>query len=172
MAYELPSIQGWMDDSAMRWLYERAQEMKSVVEIGSWKGRSTHALLSGCLGPVFAVDHFKGNPDELDGAHREALDHDIFIDFWLNVGHFRNLVVMRMGSVEAAQFFADRSVDMVFIDGCHIKEAVIADILAWKPKCRRLICGHDEGMGSVRAALSELGYNNHSIYGGIWIINV
>jgi len=173
MPYVVPNIQGWMGDECMRWLYEQAQTMTSVVEIGSWRGRSTHALLSGCPGPVFAVDHFKGSPDELNGAHREAVTQNIFAQFWQNVGMFKNLVVFRMPSVEAAQYFAPASVDMVFIDGCHRQEEVMADLSAWRPKCRKLMCGHDVGYRSVQEALKELGYPLNKVSNaGIWRIDI
>ena len=161
-----------MGNEEMNWLYGTAQAMTSIVEIGSWKGRSTHALLSGCPGPVFAVDHFKGNPDQLDGPHKEAVTGDIFAQFWQNVGHFKNLVVMRMPSVVAAQYFAPASVDMVFIDGDHQKDPFMADLVSWRSKCRKLICGHDVAYDSIKQALNELGYRYQEIKGlGIWRIN-
>ena len=175
MPYEIPSIQGWMGSNEMYWLNTMAQAMTSIVEIGSWKGRSTHALLSGCPGPVFAVDHFKGNPNELepDMAHHEAVTGDIFSQFWLNVGSFKNLVVLRMPSVEAAKFFAPASVDMVFIDGYHIKEAVLEDLRSWFPKCRRLMCGHDVSYSSVQGALNEFGQKHETVPNhGLWRIDV
>ena len=48
--------QGWMYPEELEWLYEAAKRMNSIVEIGSWQGRSTYVLLSGCRGPVVAVD--------------------------------------------------------------------------------------------------------------------
>jgi hypothetical protein len=167
MDYVVPAIEGWMGGrDELPWLYARAQEMRSIVEIGCWKGRSTHALLSGCPGPVFAVDHFKGSPNELKGAHIEATRRDIFPDFWANVGEFKNLVTMRMDSIEAAGFFREKSVDMVFIDGCHLREAVAADIKAWMPICRRLLCGHDTNV--VKGALEDMKLNYKNEVGSIW----
>ena len=64
-----------MTEAELQWLTERAAEASSVVEIGSWKGRSTAALLSGCKGTVTAVDHFLGSPD--DERHKEAATTDI-----------------------------------------------------------------------------------------------
>jgi len=171
MGYEAPEIDGWMSTGALEWLYETAQKMNSIVEIGCWKGKSTHALLSGCKGPVFAVDHFKGNPEERTSAHKEAALCDIGEQFKKNVGHFKNLVLMRMESTEAAKYFALDSVDMVFIDGSHEVEAVMADVAAWLPKCRRLMCGHDSGYSGVQGALDNLGLvHKDDKPGGIWVI--
>lgn len=132
-----------MTEDELQWLYETSLRMDSVVEIGSWKGRSTHALLSGCKGSVFAIDHFKGSPNELDSNHQEALEKDIYEAFYDNVGHFPNLVVMKMDSLSASRFFRYTSVDMVFIDGCHLYEDVLTDILVWKPIAKKILCGHD-----------------------------
>jgi predicted O-methyltransferase YrrM len=163
-----------MSDVSLRWLYDRAAESSSVLEVGSWKGKSTHALLSGCKGPVFAVDHFKGNPEEIHGAHAEAKSHNIFTDFWQNVGRFDNLVVLRMDSVLASKFFAPRSIDMIFIDGSHTRNAVLLDLIVWQPKCRRLFCGHDIAYAGVRDALTDFGlpFTDAENSGGIWRIDV
>jgi len=133
-------IEGFMGSESVYWLNQIAGNFESIVEIGSWKGRSTHALCSGCKGKVTAVDHFKGSDEP---AHAEAKNGEIYNEFIKNVGHFENLDVLKMDSVEAAGKFADKSVDMVFIDGGHKYEEVTADIKAWLPKCKKFICGHD-----------------------------
>jgi len=160
-----------MSVSELEWLFLRAREMRSVVEIGCWKGKSTHALLSGCPGPVFAVDHFKGSENELHGAHAEAKKKDISLDFISNVGMFKNLVLMRMESTEAAKYFREKSVDMIFIDGCHKEDAVRKDISCWLPICRRLFCGHDTEM--VKGVLKDMIPNFKKINGtSIWSIEL
>jgi len=53
-------IDGAMGREDLEWLHDTAKRMASVVEVGCWKGRSTYALLAGCLGPVYAVDHWEG----------------------------------------------------------------------------------------------------------------
>ena len=149
-------IPGWMTPGELDFLYKTAKEMDSIVEIGSWKGRSTHALLSGCKGTVTAIDTWKGTKGEEGNPHIEAEGHDVFTDdFMKNVGHFPNLVPMRMTSLEAAALIPDKSVDMVFIDGDHSYEAVRADIAAWLPKARKLICGHDWQWHTVQEAVTE-----------------
>ena len=123
------NIPGEMTLEELNWLYQTAKKMNSVVEIGSLNGRSAYALLNGCKGKVYAVDTFE-RPGTYDA-------------FSKNVGHFENLRVYKMKSLKAAKEFKNKSIDMVFIDANHSYEAVKADIKAWLPKTKRLICGHD-----------------------------
>jgi len=137
--YQIPELEiegaGSMNLACLEWLHEQAKKMESIVEVGSYKGRSTHALLTGCPGLVYAVDPWV----TLDGAYRPGA----FKTFLANVGYLRNLRVIQVGSPGAAGAFRNESIDMVFIDGDHSYEGVKADIKAWLPKTRKLICGHD-----------------------------
>jgi hypothetical protein len=131
------SIDGWMTDAELTFLREQANRYESIVEVGSWKGRSTNEMLK--MGAkVYAVDHWKGS----DCIEEMAEMDDIYAEFMDNVGHYPNLVVMRMPSLEAASMLQDK-VDMVFIDAGHSYEDCIRDIEAWEPKATKLICGHD-----------------------------
>lgn len=150
-------IVGWASDTELKWLHLTAQKMESIVEIGSWKGKSTDALLSGCGGTVWAVDHFKGNEEVRNTICHEAAEKDVGKIFLSNVGHYKNLKLLKMDSMEAAKRFEDNSVDMVFIDGGHLYDEVKNDIQVWLPKTRRLLCGHDYRIRSgVKKAVDEL----------------
>jgi len=156
------SIQGWMSDQELLWLHETSKQMQSVLEIGSFKGRSTYALLTGCKGPVFAVDMFQCDP-ALFG------EKPFYDEFYANVGHFKNLVVYRMDSFSAAQFFKPKSIDMIFIDGDHSEAGVLTDVKAWFPICKKLLCGHDlRAGGEVGLALDKLGINYSLTVDSIW----
>jgi hypothetical protein len=165
-------IPGWMSVTDLLWLYNIAKEMDSIVEIGSWKGRSAHALLSGCNGTVYAVDHFLGSLDERGGPHAEAGIRDIHKDFMNNVGNFKNLKVLKMDNGEAAKQFEDNSVEMVFIDAGHTYEEVLGDIRRWLPKVRKIICGHDRGDEQVNKAVVEvfgIDFEINEKIGNIWL---
>lgn len=166
------NIRGWMRPVDLSWLYQTAKNMDSIIEIGSWKGRSTFALLSGCKGIVHAVDHFLGNEGKRDSDCKEAKTGDIYNQFLNNVGHFGNLKVYKMDSLSASKLFEDNSVDMVFIDAGHTYNEVVADIEAWAPKARKLVCGHDAPMKSViRAVKDKLGESKINTKDGhIWTI--
>lgn len=157
------NISGWMKSRELVWLHLVAEEMDNIVEIGSWHGRSTDALLSGCPGTVWAVDHFKGNRE-----HTEEMNTDMLKIFLKNVGHYKNLKLLKMSSLEAAKRFGDKSIDMVFIDGGHTYREVKSDIEAWLPKAKKLICGHDYERKGVKRAVDEI-LNDIGIFDLIWI---
>ena len=148
---EAATIPGWMNPGELRWLYETAKGMDSIIEIGSWKGRSTYALLSGCKGTVYAVDPFPGDP--FPANHGSTYE-----DFIKNVGNFPNLSVCKMTSEAAAANGLPPQVDMVFIDGDHSYEGVMADLKIFAPRAKKLLCGHDltdPDYPGIRQALYE-----------------
>lgn len=168
-------IDGWMTDQEREFLYVNASRYCDVVEVGSWKGRSTRELLlSGAQ--VYAVDHWKGCPEiehMVDGTEYEQ--------FIMNVGGFKNLRVVKKPSLEAVKDFCGngnglpKSVDMVFIDAGHDYESVKADIKAWSPKAKRMICGHDysiEFPGVVRAVHEAFEGKTIRTYGSIWFVDM
>ena len=119
-------IWGWMSPTELDWLRTTAESMESVVEIGCLHGRSAFALLTGCPGPVFCIDPWN------------AAGYKSFLG---NCGNFTNMVAIRDSSPGVVDQVP--TVDMVFIDGAHDYDSVIADIDGWLPKTTKLICGHD-----------------------------
>jgi len=137
-------IWGWMNPAELEWLRSTAATMDSAVEVGSLRGRSAFALLTGCPGPVYCVDPW----DDARSESRPAFEE--------NCGHFPNLVMIQGYSPAAAAEVPD--VDFVFIDGAHDYASVVADLDAWTPKARRLISGHDyydTDAWSVRTAVDQ-----------------
>lgn len=125
-------IWGWMSSTELEWLRATAAEMSSVVEVGSLRGRSAFALLTGCPGIVYCID-----PWDDEGNHA-------WRGFEENCGHFQNVRMVRGYSPAIASSpLIPKMVDMVFLDGAHDRVAVEADIDAWLPKTTRMICGHD-----------------------------
>jgi glycosyltransferase involved in cell wall biosynthesis len=171
--FEYPDngIEGWMLFTELTWLYETAKKMDTIVEIGSWMGKSTHALLSGCKGKVYAVDTFEGSAAVNDWTHNKGIPLKVFDKFKQNVGHFKNLEIMKMTSKEASKLFKDKSVDMVFIDAGHTKEEVLEDIALWRNKAKIIVSGHDYvktiWMGVIDAVDESMGVLD-GVAGSIW----
>ncbi len=156
-------VPGWMGQLELAWLKKVAPLMESIVEIGSWKGRSTKVLLENCPGPVYAVDHFRGSPACITS---EIVKSDnVYDQFMENVGYFENLRLMRMSSEEGAEHFNETKVDFVFVDGDHRYDSVKKDIALWLPKCRKMIAGHDY-RETFRAVHEMLGMVK--VEGDIW----
>ena len=91
---------------------------QSVIEIGSWKGRSSWALLESCPGPVYCVDSWQGADDGNNHAYDELAYVDMHKVFMNNVGHFPNLNVVKGISWKVADQ-TPPAVEMVFIDADH-----------------------------------------------------
>lgn len=64
-------------------------------------------------------------------------------------------------SLKAVHEFADRSLDLVYLDAGHLYRQVMADIQAWREKvrCNGILSGHDYGHGQhpgVKKAVDEI----------------
>jgi hypothetical protein len=163
-------IDGYMREDELEWLYNTAKRMSSIAEIGCWMGRTTFALCSGCVnGTVYSVDHFKGS-EEHQAIIKEK-DLHLYDEFIKNVGHFPNLRIYKMTSKEASLLID--SVDMVFIDATHEYDDYMEDINLWRPKCKKMVAGHD--FGSYRTAevvQKQFGGNYRNGPLAIWYVNV
>lgn len=131
------NVWGWMAPVELEWLGANARDMASCAEIGVLHGRSATALLAACPGPVYCVDPWDDEGDRC------------LPSFMRSCGHFPNLRVVRGYSPAAAAEVPD--VDMTFIDGAHDFDSVEADLLAWTPKTKALICGHDYELDDATA---------------------
>jgi predicted O-methyltransferase YrrM len=125
------SIEGWLYPSEGKWLFDAARSLPkdaTIVEIGSFKGRSTCCLAFGCRGTnkrVFAVDTFDGGPD--------LQRHDSFREFCLNIKRCQlseYVEPVRGISWEIAKTW-NKPIHLLFIDGSHIYEDVLADFASF-----------------------------------------
>jgi hypothetical protein len=156
-------IEGWMSHIELSWLSEIAQKMRIIFEIGSYRGRSTYALCSACPGKVYAVDQFQfGDPE-------------IYESFLKNMANFQNLTVLKMKSLEAAvNGKMPAMADMIFLDADHDYEPFKADIKAWLPRARKIICGHDYGPAhpGVMQAVKEVFGDSFGVCETIWYVEL
>ncbi len=155
----VPALQiaGWMTELELEWLFGSASMCESVLEVGTWMGRSTAALAAGCDGRVVTVDLF-GGPLYETSTYRNAgaLDIDIFAEARANLSGFDNVTILKMSSRDAAASLAGQKFGMVFIDGDHSEEAVRDDLSLWTPFASQILCGHDRTLPGVAAALEGL----------------
>jgi predicted O-methyltransferase YrrM len=132
-------VEGLVDESEAWQLHEAVRRRLDagrpplVVEIGSWKGRSTVALAAALRpegrGRVHAID-----PHGQDDAGRPTSELDTYPTFLANLraaGVADLVEVHRTTSAAARPRFEDRSVDVLFVDGSHELEDVLDDLRLW-----------------------------------------
>src|SRR5262245_25064238 len=70
-------ITGWMSEGELLWLAELAARSSTIVEIGSWRGRSTRALGDHIGEHVYAVDTWKGDSDAHKKLERDHIKWNV-----------------------------------------------------------------------------------------------
>ena len=151
----IPGYLSWHEGYSLLTLAEEWPSAGDVVEIGSFKGKSTCFLAQGCAasgrGLVYAVDHFKGSPEHQKGGHEETAEivneGSTYGEFLRNVTQsgLQDYVRPLVGSgTEVAQQFSGE-VRLLFIDGDHSFDGTKADFDAWFPFVSEtgLVCFHD-----------------------------
>lgn len=117
----------------------------TAVEIGTHRGSFAEALLQQFDGTLYCVDHWLANYDPTDpasGGNREE-DYQTTLQRLERFGP--RAIVLRTTSELASQQFADRTLDLVYIDGCHQEASVKQDMQLWWPKVKAggMLAGHD-----------------------------
>lgn len=171
-------IDGWMSETELAFLYAAACSMPdntAVAEIGSWKGRSTVAILealkhkSGAV--LYAIDTFKGDPGICVSKEKqdEVQTDTVYKEFLTNTADYGFLKIVRATSEEASHQFQNESLDWVFIDADHSYDAVCADVHAWFPKLKfgGLLAGHDYGNVAVTRAVDRM-FKKFCVWDTIW----
>jgi MMP 1-O-methyltransferase len=124
----IADIPGWLTDEEGEALYELARSCSGegvIVEIGSWKGKSTVCLGLGSKAgrsvPVYAID-----------PHADYR----FGDFKTNVERagIEDLVRPIASLSQAAADGFDEPIELLFVDGSHEYDLVLEDFEQWVPK--------------------------------------
>ena len=171
-------IPGWMAFDELSWLAEQATKCYTIVEFGSFHGRSTRALADNTPGKVIAVDPWNGDYYEDAGNKLELVDTFVYPLFKHNLeDHIESgKVVPIRGFSHNFKYFGNK-VDMVFIDGDHRYKQVVRDIHKAKEllKDGGILCGHDYSSSSdftwfgVKKAVDEIfGIDNIEVINTIW----
>ena len=131
------TVEGWLTPAEGELLFSLAAACPpggTIVEIGSWKGKSTTWLAEGAGAStgtrIFAID-----PHEPYVADPQA---DSLRDFRANLERLglTARVTPIVARSEAAAVSFDQPIDLLFIDGDHEAGPVAADVALWLPKVR------------------------------------
>ncbi len=170
------AAEGFTKESELELLHELASTMLPgcvVVEVGSWKGRSTLAICEGLDGlagaTLVAVDTFDGDAEVHQYAPRQTAG-SVRAEFERNTAGYGFLRVLQADSHVAAREFDDASVDWVFIDAAHDYRSVVGDIRAWARTIKPggLISGHDYGRSGVTDAVRRF-FGDITVQHSIWM---
>jgi predicted O-methyltransferase YrrM len=161
-------VEGWMSPGQASTLYDAARRCPAagtIVEIGSFRGRSTIVLASAAAPDVsvIAIDPHAGNdrgPQEIDGyAEAAADDHTVFVANLERAGVSDRVRHLRKFS-DAALADVDAPIDVLYIDGAHRYGPARADIRDWGTRVSdggtMLIHDSFSSIGVTLAILREL----------------
>lgn len=133
---------GWTKPAELAWLAWQANKSKKILELGSFHGRSTRAMLDNSAAHIWCVDTWAARITK--GTTATDKDYEGFLTV---IGEHRDRVTVLRTSTKAAepQLLEVAPFDLVFIDADHTYEWVKHDILAYAPMVRSggILCGHD-----------------------------
>lgn len=132
-------IEGWLRPAQAQRLWDLARavpEQGSVVEIGSFQGKSTVVLASAApaSASIHAIDPHAGNdrgPGEWEGAAEDGqADHEQFLRNLENAGVRDRVTHVREFS-QLAQGHVAGPIDLLYVDGAHGYAPARSDIVEW-----------------------------------------
>ena len=178
--HKIQTIDGFLRDDEALLLYQLAKNTpgsEAIVEIGSWKGKSTICLALGSKqnnnSIVYAIDPHTGSPEH----QRKSQKVNTFAQFQKNIQKvgLKDLVKpLKMTSHLATQKI-NQPIKLLFIDGNHSYQHVKQDFLDWSPKLKAggIIAFHDtiSWPGPKKLVLKQLyhskNYKNIKLLGSI-----
>jgi len=169
-------IGGWMSEKELTWLAKAAESCKTIVEFGSYHGRSTRALADNSRldAKIWAVDPWNGDYRTDAGQLISDVDSYCLPYFKRNLkDHIDSgkVIVCRGFSYN---FESSLAMDMVFIDGDHRYGTVLKDIKKALELVSNngIIAGHDYGHPlwfGVKRAVDET-FKNVEVEDTIWSV--
>jgi predicted O-methyltransferase YrrM len=129
------AIEGWLTGAEGELLFRLAAACPpglAVVEIGSWKGKSTVWLAAGVRQSagtlVFAIDPHEQSLEDPGATTFEDLKRN------LEQSGVAHVVVPIVAASHSAAPSFDQTPGVVFVDGSHMEDAVRIDLDDWFPK--------------------------------------
>lgn len=167
------AVGGWLSDNEASILFELAKDLQpegEIVEIGSFKGKSTIALAKGLMksntmGIVWAIDPHEGIINTRGGNTFGKT----FSDFQRNIkkAHVEHSVTPLVMTSKAASKKWNKPIRLLFLDGLHDYEHTSDDYKYWHSfvvsggaiAFHDAFCG-EEGVWNV---IDKKVFRNHSI---------
>ncbi|MDP7320380.1 MAG: class I SAM-dependent methyltransferase [Bacteriovoracaceae bacterium] len=156
---EIKTIEGWLNYPVARKLYKTASKVPTelpIVEIGSWKGRSTVLLAKSSFSKIYAIDPHQGSSE-----HQSLIKGpvDTYEEFCQNItkhGVRDQVIDIRKKSIEAINDVPSK-IGMLWIDGSHDHKDVLDDYQTWFPKLAvgGVVLFHDSKWPGVKKVLWE-----------------
>jgi len=118
----------------------RETEVRTVAEVGVYRGRFAAALLDACpqIETYYMIDPWRNLADwnkpanttdeRFEAFHREALER--------TDAHAAKRVVLRGTTIEVIDEIPDASLDLAYVDGDHTLRGVTIDLVRVLPKVR------------------------------------
>lgn len=134
---EAATIKGWLSRDAAVLLYELARRVARgcIVEVGSYRGRSTLVLARGAAAghdpPVYAVEPHEPFRGVLGGQFGPE-DRGAFFRNMVRTGAYRQVRLLNTTSDVLAPGWRE-PVGLLWIDGDHSYDGVRRDFDAWRP---------------------------------------
>jgi predicted O-methyltransferase YrrM len=129
-------VEGWLADAEGEFLYNAAKNCKGngvIVEIGSWKGKSTIWLAKGAKAggnvEIYAIDPHTGSL-----SHKRHGEAETLKEFKENLkrANVEDIVVPVVKTSEDAERDWDgKPIELLWIDGAHEYEMVKLDFDLW-----------------------------------------
>ena len=134
---DIASIDGWLSRDAAVLLYDLARQVTKgcIVEVGSYRGRSTVVLALGAAAGhsprVYAVEPHEPFIGVLGGEFGPE-DKAAFFRNMLRTGAYRHVRLLNISSEVLAPGW-NQPVALLWLDGDHAYEGVRRDFDAWQP---------------------------------------
>ncbi len=155
--------QGWYGNKKPMKQLICENDVKVVIEVGSWLGASTRHIAKYVPkdGKVYAVDHWLGSVEHQGGDKLASL-YDQFLSNVIHKKLTHKIIPIRMASVEAEKVLSNVVPDLIYIDASHETEAVYQDLAIWYPhvKGHGILCGDDWPWPSVQVAVERFAAEN------------
>jgi cephalosporin hydroxylase len=142
-------------------------DVRSVIEIGSFVGKSA-VFFAERVESVICLDPFglelspPGTMAHKRWVYEQAgwtTQYDMFL---ANTLPFSNIRHIKLPAQEALR--QNLEADLVYVDGSHYYDDVVADIEGWRPRTRKVLCGDDNlnARFGVTQAVMDCGIQHRS----------